>query len=81
MNIYPIIAILLISISTTIQAGGNTTNQSFSKAKKMLMRNVYTEPSQRYTIYCGAEFDEKKTLHYPLALKLISTQREVNELK
>ena len=65
MNITPIIAVLIVSISLSVQAGGNTTNQSFSKAKKILLKQVYTEPSQRLTIYCNAAFDEKKSVSLP----------------
>lgn len=38
---------------------GNTSNQSFSKAKKNLERKVYNE-IPRKTIYCLADFDSKK---------------------
>ena len=42
---------------------GNTTNDSFNKAKKMLERDVYAD--NRITIYCGAEFDEHKNVKLP----------------
>lgn len=41
----------------------NTTNDSFSKAKKMLEREVYQ--NNRVTIYCGAKFDSKKNITAP----------------
>lgn len=44
-------------------AGGNTTNDSFGRAKKMLEREVYFD--HRQTIYCGAEFDEDKRISLP----------------
>jgi deoxyribonuclease I len=37
---------------------GNTTNQSFSKAKKILLRQVYKD--HRTTFYCGCPFNDKK---------------------
>ena len=39
---------------------GNTTLQSFNKAKKTLEREVY--PSHRLTLYCGAKFDAKNNI-------------------
>ena len=42
---------------------GNTTNQSFSKAKKILERQVYFD--HRTTFYCNAEFDERKNVIWP----------------
>ncbi|QUM79526.1 endonuclease [Moritella sp. 5] len=40
---------------------GNQINQSFSKAKKMLERQVYTDVP-RLTIYCQADFNSKKKI-------------------
>ena len=37
---------------------GNTTIQSFSKAKKILLRQVYKD--HRTTFYCGCPFNSKK---------------------
>ncbi|WP_027184825.1 endonuclease [Desulfovibrio inopinatus] len=42
---------------------GNTTIQSFNKAKKTLEREVYYD--HRQTIYCGAEFGENKQVILP----------------
>ena len=42
---------------------GNTTNDSFAAAKKMLEKEVYYD--HRTTIYCGAEFNEKKEIRLP----------------
>jgi deoxyribonuclease-1 len=36
----------------------NTTNQSFSKAKKILLRDVYYD--HKITFYCGCQFEGKK---------------------
>lgn len=41
----------------------NTTNQSFSKAKSMLEKEVYN--NHRETIYCAAVFDEKNFVVAP----------------
>lgn len=45
------------------QAAGNEWNDSFSKAKKTLERQVYYD--HRITLYCGAAFDEKKNVTLP----------------
>ncbi|WP_425414421.1 endonuclease [Psychromonas aquimarina] len=52
---------LLISVSPIFAA--NQTNDSFSKAKKSLERNVY--PDNRTTLYCAATFDSKKLITPP----------------
>lgn len=54
-------ALLLTSLGIgSASAAGNETIDSFSKAKKMLERQIYFD--HRVTLYCGASFDEKKTL-------------------
>ena len=77
-------AIFLGGMQGIALSAGNTTNDSFNKAKKMLEREVYFD--HRITIYCGAEFDEKKkfplkTLVEPLrsgetAIPNVSTIRD-----
>ena len=42
---------------------GNTSNQSFNKAKRMLEREVY--PEHRITFYCQAKFDANKNVIWP----------------
>ena len=37
---------------------GNTTNDSFNKAKKALLRDVYRD--HRVTFYCGCPFNDQK---------------------
>ncbi len=46
---------------------GNTVNDSFSKAKRMLERSVYFD--HRVTLYCRAPFDEKKNIKLPEGFK------------
>lgn len=60
-------AIFLGGMQGIALSAGNTTNDSFNKAKKMLEREVYFD--HRITIYCGAEFDEKKKVVLPYCLK------------
>lgn len=47
----------------TGSANGNTSNQSFNKAKKILEREVY--PENRVTFYCQAKFDANKNVIWP----------------
>ena len=53
-----IIICLVLLISVFAYAGGNTTNDSFSKAKKLLLNQVYYD--HRETFYCGCPFTMKK---------------------
>ena len=57
--------IIFIIASTSAFAGGNTTIQSFNKAKKSLMKSVYSDEANRQTIYCDATFDIKKNVTPP----------------
>ena len=57
-------ALLLTSLGMgSASAAGNETIDSFSKAKKILERQVYFD--HRVTLYCGASFDEKKNIDLP----------------
>lgn len=53
----------LLAFSSAAISGGNTSNDSFNKAKKMLEREVYQD--HRVTLYCGAKFDAKKKIIPP----------------
>jgi deoxyribonuclease-1 len=57
--------ILLCLVSANSMADGNTTYQSFNKAKKALMKSVYADEANRQTIYCDASFDIKKNVIAP----------------
>jgi deoxyribonuclease-1 len=61
-----VVCLALLALSQPLlaeQGLGNTTNQSFSKAKKYLEREVYTD--HHHTVYCGATFDEHKNITPP----------------
>ena len=59
-----IIALTLILLFTgpvyTANADGNTTLQSFSKAKKILLRQVYQD--HKITFYCNCPFTADKKI-------------------
>ncbi len=50
-------------LSTSVWAQGNTHNDSFNKAKRMLEQQVYYD--HRVTFYCEASFDAKKKVTLP----------------
>ena len=56
-----VLAVLFMAAGA--QAAGNEWNDSFSKAKKTLERQIYHD--HRVTLYCGAAFDEKKDVAVP----------------
>lgn len=53
--------VLLLIFSENVFSSGNTTNDSFNKAKKMLEKRVYGQ-LERKTIYCSATFDKSKLI-------------------
>ena len=56
-------ALLLAATSTLLMAAGNTEIESFTKAKRLLEREVYFD--HRVTLYCGASFDARKNVTLP----------------
>lgn len=58
-----IAAVLLAAASTLLMAAGNTEIESFTKAKRLLEREVYFD--HRVTLYCGAAFDARKNVMLP----------------
>lgn len=55
-------AVLLV-LPVQGRAAGNTNNESFAKAKRLLEQEVYYD--HRQTLYCGAVFDEHKRVRLP----------------
>jgi len=53
-----IISFLVATSITTTTLAANQEIQSFSKAKRILEKQVYN--NHRITLYCGAIFDAKK---------------------
>ncbi|ENO8810369.1 endonuclease [Photobacterium damselae] len=52
--------VALMASTAAYADGGNTTNQSFDKAKSLLLKKVYRSDSDRQTVYCGAQFNNRK---------------------
>ncbi|WP_298775103.1 endonuclease [uncultured Shewanella sp.] len=63
------LSLIALSSSSAAVAGVNEKYQSFTKAKKVLMSNVYMGTLERKTIYCGASFDKKKNITPPTGFK------------
>ena len=64
-NIILLSVALLPTLAFAQTPQGNTTNQSFSKAKKIMQQQIYTNPVDMKTIYCGADFNNKKYVTLP----------------
>lgn len=73
--------LLFICFSTIVSANGNTSNQSFNKAKKLLLKEIYIEQSERRTIYCDAAFDEKKNIMLPLGFSANIHEKRSNRIE
>ncbi|HIF9337726.1 endonuclease [Photobacterium damselae] len=59
------LAIVSTSANAFPSIAGNTQNQSFSKAKKIMQREIYTTPFLMQTLYCHAKFNDKKQVEIP----------------
>jgi deoxyribonuclease-1 len=59
-----IIYLFLSIVSFHSFGSGNTTNNSFNKAKRALETKIYQD--NRQTLYCAATFDDKKKITPPL---------------
>lgn len=57
------LVLTLVTLPLVALAAGNTTNDSFNQAKRMLERQVYYD--HRVTIYCGVKFDAQKHVALP----------------
>lgn len=60
-------------------AGGNTTIESFSQAKRLLERSVYHD--HRVTLYCGAVFDARKRIDLPAGFSTPSHQKRAARME
>ena len=56
-------AVLAAVVAGGVFAGGNTQNESFNQAKRLLEKKVYYD--HRVTFYCQAPFDAKKNIDLP----------------
>lgn len=75
------VVLFIIYLSAIVNANGNSTNQSFNKAKKLLLKDVYIEQSERRTIYCDAVFDDKKSIILPLGFFANKHEKRSNRIE
>ena len=68
-----------LCIAHTASAAGNETNDSFSRAKKMLERQVYHD--HRETLYCDATFDAQKNVSLPEGFVSPSHQKRATRVE
>lgn len=60
---------------------GNTTNSSFSRAKRILEQKVYLKTAERYTLYCEASFNQQKNITPPSGFKSSKFQQRALRLE
>lgn len=69
----------LLALPTAAIAAGNTWNDSFNKAKRMLERQVYSD--HRITLYCGAAFDERKNVTLPEGFRAPKHEKRAGKIE
>lgn len=57
------VGLMSATLASSAFSAGNTTNDDFREAKKMLEKKVYFD--HRVTLYCGYSFDKKKNIDLP----------------
>ena len=74
-----IFALALAALPVMAFAAGDSTNDSFNAAKKMLERQVYYD--HRVTLYCGADFDAQKRVTLPEGFSTPAHKKRANRLE
>lgn len=68
-----------ITVTIAVPVGGNTTIDSFNKAKKYNERYVYND--HRVTLYCGATFNKQKKVSFPVGFKTTKYKNRQKKLE
>lgn len=74
-----ILALALIALPIMALASGNTTNDSFNSAKRMLEHQVYFDHC--VTIYCGAEFNTQKRVTLPAGFTAAAHEKRATKVE
>ena len=74
-----ILALALIALPIMALASGNTTNDSFNSAKRMLEHQVYFDHC--VTLYCGAEFDAQKHVSLPAGFTAAAHEKRATKVE
>ena len=72
-------AFLFSTVPGSLFAEGNTTNQSFNQAKKILLKDVYSD--HHTTFYCKSTFDEKKHVEHTGGYVPVKNNNRANRLE
>ena len=74
-----ILTLVLSLVPALALAAGNTTNDSFSQAKRILERQVYND--HRVTIYCSAEFNAQKRVTLPAGFTTPAHEKRATKIE
>ncbi len=77
-NIFVATFILILALIGTANVAGNTSNDSFSRAKRNLAQ-VYAD--HRITVYCGALYDERGYVTLPAGFITLSHQKRAEKIE
>ena len=78
MKIISTLLLILTFVNLSI-ASGNEENQSFGKAKKTLLKQVYRD--QHLTFYCNSEFNSKKQVFHTSGYVPVKHNKRANWLE
>ena len=70
---------ILVVLPVLAFASGNTTNDSFNTAKRMLEHQVYFD--HRMTIYCGAKFNAQKRVTLPAGFTAAAHEKRATRVE
>lgn len=73
------LVLALVTLPLVALATGNTTNDSFNQAKRMLERQVYYD--HRVTIYCGVKFDTQKHVALPTGFSTLAHEKRATKVE
>lgn len=74
-----VFVVVLITANVLMADSGNTANDSFTAAKKMLEKEVYYD--HRITVYCGAEFSVQKRIKMPVGFQTDKYRSRANRVE
>lgn len=72
------LTLLVILSSPVVLAGGNTSIESFSKAKRLMQQSIFIGEEFQKTFYCSAAFNQNKEVTLPSGF---ITTKHMNRLK
>lgn len=79
MQLPHLLIIALLCLPFPLFASGNETNQSFSKSKRVLLKDVYLEHQE--TFYCDSEFNTDKQVFHTQGYTPVKDNKRANRLE